>query len=58
MTVSYREGSVFAVPLRKGGYALGVVARVTAETFGGCGAQKYHPRKKRRSKLTDKTDPN
>lgn len=33
MTV--REGDVFAVPLRSGGYATGVVARVSADDSGG-----------------------
>lgn len=37
MAVPYREGSVFAVPLRNGGYAVGVVARFTAEKYHGGG---------------------
>lgn len=35
MTPQYHEGSVFAVPLRSGGYAVGVVARVSADNSGG-----------------------
>jgi len=41
MTLPYQEGSVFAVPLRNGGYALGVVARVTDEKFGGAALLGY-----------------
>lgn len=37
MALPYREGSVFAVPLRSGGYAVGVVARFTAEKYHGGG---------------------
>jgi hypothetical protein len=35
MAVSYREGCVFAVPLRNGEFTTGVVARVTAKNNGG-----------------------
>lgn len=35
MTVPYKEGSVFAIPLRSGGYAIGVVARVSDNDSGG-----------------------
>lgn len=31
MTLPYREGTWFAVPLKRGGYGVGVVARATAE---------------------------
>ncbi|MCC6677040.1 MAG: immunity 26/phosphotriesterase HocA family protein [Phycisphaerales bacterium] len=31
MKLSYREGTWFAVPLRQGGFAVGVVARATTE---------------------------
>src|SRR6476660_1809183 len=34
MTLPYSEGSVFMVPLRKGGYARGVVARASDEGKG------------------------
>lgn len=33
----YREGQWFAVPLRDGGYALGVIVRGGYETAGGLG---------------------
>lgn len=35
MKFPYREGSVFALPLRAGGFAVGVVARVSADKSGG-----------------------
>lgn len=35
MVIPYCEGSVFAVPLRTGGYALGVVARISSGKSGG-----------------------
>lgn len=35
MIVPYKEGSVFVVPLRSGGYAIGVVARISTENSGG-----------------------
>ncbi|POZ60069.1 immunity 26/phosphotriesterase HocA family protein [Chromobacterium alticapitis] len=35
MVIPYCEGSVFAVPLRTGGYALGVVARISSDKSGG-----------------------
>lgn len=35
MKLPYSEGSVFAVPLRSGGFGIGVVARVAADDSGG-----------------------
>ncbi len=35
MATPYKEGDVFAVPLRTGGYAIGVIARVSADKSGG-----------------------
>lgn len=35
MTNIYREGSVFAIPLRSEGYAVGVIARVSSDNSGG-----------------------
>jgi hypothetical protein len=34
---SYREGTWFAVPLRSGGFGLGMVARLKADSHGGVG---------------------
>ena len=35
MATPYREGSMFAVPLRSGGYAVGIISRVSADNSGG-----------------------
>lgn len=35
MTTLYREGDVFALPLRAGGFAVGVIARVSVDNSGG-----------------------
>jgi len=40
----YTEGSVFAVPLRDGGFGVGVVARVAADGSGGVLGYFFGPR--------------
>lgn len=35
MAILFYEGDVFAIPLRTGGYAVGVIARVSADNSGG-----------------------
>jgi hypothetical protein len=44
MKLPYSEGSVFAVPLRSGGYGVGVVARVSADDSGAVLGYFFGPR--------------
>lgn len=44
MTLPYSEGSVFAVPLRSSGFAVGVVARVSGDNSGGVLGYFFGPR--------------
>lgn len=44
MKPPYSEGSVFAVPLRSGGYGIGVIARVSKNNSGGLLGYFFEPK--------------
>lgn len=44
MKIEYREGSIFSVPLRSEGFAIGVIARISSDNSGGLLGYFYGPK--------------